>query len=92
MTGNIVLLIAAFFPVVCAPLAWIGKSSLTYYAFETLTIPLSERLIRFAFPAVAAPSMPVLLAVVLLSSTIMAVISVFIHRTCPCILGKRTKP
>lgn len=74
-----------------APLAWIGRNSLTFYAFEALTIPLAERLIRFAFPAVSAPSIPALLAVVLLSCAMMAAISVFIHRFCPLIVGKPIK-
>lgn len=75
----------------CAPLAWIGKNSLAFYAFEALTIPLSERLIRLVFPSVSTPSIPALFAVLLLSCAMMAAFSIFINRFCPCILGKSAR-
>jgi len=64
----------------CAALEYIGRNSMIFYAFEALTIPLSERLLSPFIQPASQPSLFGLLLVLCMSCGMMALFSEFFRK------------
>ena len=67
----------------CTALEYIGKNSIIFYAFESLAIPLSERLLRFVLGTDLQTSLPAVFLVLLISCAMLSLASLAYHRAKP---------